>query len=270
MSWLRAVSKLLILLVLVAIIIPLQTVLLPFDSVAWRTACAWHAAVRRLLGITIERVGRPVTSGHVAYVANHLSYLDIFVLGSLVRGSFVAKEEVRRWPLFGFLATLQRTVFVSRQRRDAARVADQLGATLADGRNLIVFPEGTSSSGERVLPFKSSAFSAIAATLDRGLQIQPVTLDVLRVDGRDLSSEADRNSYAYHGGAVLGPHLWAFMRGRGATVRVKFHPVLEETADVGRKRLASLAEAAVASGLSAALGPLVVAPAEATPVSPRA
>jgi lyso-ornithine lipid O-acyltransferase len=255
MSLLRALVKLLVLLVLVAIIIPVQTVLLPFDRVAWRTARAWHAAVRRVLGITVESIGRPDSRSQVATIANHLSYLDIFVLGSLVRGSFVAKYEVRAWPLFGFLATLQRTVFVSRQRRDAARVVDQLDATLTGGRNLIVFPEGTSSSGRRVLPFKSSAFSAIAAHLDRGLRVQPVTLDVLRVDGHDLRSDADRDVYAYHGGAVLGPHLWAFMRGRGAVVRVTFHPVLEDIADVGRKKLAAIAEACVASGLSAAPTP---------------
>ena len=257
MRWMRALSKLLLLLVLVALIIPVQMLLLPFDRIAWRTARAWHRAVARVLQVTVECVDLPLTHAQVAYVGNHLSYLDIFVLGSLVRGSFVAKAELRRWPLFGFLATLQRTIFVSRHRHDATRVTDQLHAALQSGRNLILFPEGTSSLGLEVLPFKSSAFSAIGSHASKGLRIQPFTLDLRSVDRYSVSSMHDSSIYAYCGNAVLLPHLWRFMQGRGATVRVTFHPALDKMITADRKQLARLAHARVASVLSGQLSKAV-------------
>lgn len=250
MSILRASVKLLALVGLVLIIIPLQSLLLPFDRLAWRAARQWHRAVGRVLGITVECVGVPEAQRQVVLVGNHLSYLDVFVIGGLVRGSFVAKREVRAWPLFGFLATLQRTVFASRGRGDAARVVDQLRIALAGGRNLILFPEGTSSAGVAVLSFKSTAFSVFQDISCRALRLQPFTLELLRVDGHEVASLEDRNLYAYHGSMVLGPHLWRFMRGRGATIRVTFHPMLEDMAGADRKDLAARAQAAVASGLS--------------------
>ena len=93
------------------------------------------------------------------FVANHISYLDITVLGSLIAGSFVAKTEVARWPLFGWLAKLQRSVFVDRQVRSTAQQRDAIAERLAAGDALILFPEGTSGDGNRVLPFKSALFS---------------------------------------------------------------------------------------------------------------
>ena len=249
MSVLRASVKLLALIGLVLLIIPVQTLLLPFDPLAWWTARQWHRSVGRALGITVECVGMPEALRQVVYVGNHLSYLDVFVVGGLVRGSFVAKRDVRAWPLLGFLARLQRTVFVSRRRSDAAHVVDRLDIALAGGRNLIVFAEGTSSSGTGVLPFKSSAFSALREHVNRGLQIQPMTLELRSVDGRAVASLDDRDQYAYHGEMMLGPHLWRFMQMRGATVRVTFHPVLEDSVGAGRKDLAARAHAAVTAGL---------------------
>lgn len=258
MSILRACLKLIALVVLVIAIIPTQSLLLlsPFDGIASRWAQQWHKAVCLVLGIAIELEGHPEVA-HVAYVGNHLSYLDIPVLGSIVRGSFVAKQEMRGWPLFGWLARLQRTVFISRGRSDAAHVLDQLDAMLSRGRNLIVFPEGTSSSGEHVLPFKSSVFSVLGEHLPRGLRIQPFTLDLRVVDGHAPRTTDDRNLYTYHSHMVLAPHLWAFMRTRGAILRVVFHPVLVIGHDSSRKHVAAMAERNVASalsGLSASVG----------------
>lgn len=253
----RACLKLIALVLLVIAIIPTQSLLLlsPFDGIASRWAQWWHKAVCLVLGIAIELEGRPEVA-HVAYVGNHLSYIDIPVLGSIVRGSFVAKQEMRGWPLFGWLARLQRTVFISRNSSDAAHVMDQLDAMLSGSRNLIVFPEGTSSSGERVLPFKSSVFSVLGEHLPRGLRIQPFTLDLRVVDGHAPCTADDRNLYAYHSHMVLAPHLWAFMRTRGASLRVVFHPVLGIGYDSNRKRIAVLAERSVASALSGLSAPV--------------
>jgi 1-acyl-sn-glycerol-3-phosphate acyltransferase len=94
------------------------------------------------------------------YVANHVSYTDITVLGSVIPGSFIAKAEVADWPFFGWLAKLQRSVFVDRQVRSTVTQRDAVGERLASGDALILFPEGTSGDGNRVLPFKTALFGA--------------------------------------------------------------------------------------------------------------
>ena len=93
------------------------------------------------------------------FAANHVSYLDITVLGSLLDASFIAKTEVAGWPLFGWLARLQRSVFIDRRARSTAHQRDSIAARLAAGEALILFPEGTSGDGNRLLPFKSALFS---------------------------------------------------------------------------------------------------------------
>jgi 1-acyl-sn-glycerol-3-phosphate acyltransferase len=183
------------------------------------------------------------------YVANHLSYLDVSVLGSLLHARFVAKEEVAGWPVFGALARLQRTLFVSRVSTRAAGVVSAMEAAIAAGDALILFPEGTTSPGHRVLPFKSSAFAALAGA---SLRIQPVTLVLEAVDGQAVEAGPGprRDGYAYHGDAVLGPHLLAFMRGSGATLRVVFHAPIDAAATPDRKLLAQLAWRSVDAGLA--------------------
>src|SRR3546814_10571195 len=116
----------------------------------------------RLLGIEIERHGQPSDRHPTLYVANHVSYLDIEVLGALLKASFVAKAEVATWPFFAWLARLQETVFVERRVRHAAQHRDEMARRLDAGDDLILFPEGTSGDGTAVLSFKSALFSAAA------------------------------------------------------------------------------------------------------------
>lgn len=251
MPVLRAMLKLIAFALLVVAIIPTQSLLLllRFERAACRWGQLWHRAVCGVLGIHVEVIGAPVRDAQVAYVGNHLSYLDIPVLGSVVWGSFTAKREMQGWPVFGLLAKLQRTVFISRQRRDAARVLIQVNELLDGGRNLIVFPEGTSSAGAHVLPFKSSVFAVLEQHVSRGLCIQPFTIDLRATDGRGVTRIADRDVYAYHSDMTLAPHFWGFMKGKGAHVRLVFHPTLSVRSGTDRKQLAALAESAVASAL---------------------
>lgn len=252
MPILRATLKLIAFILLVIAILPTQSLLLllKFEQTAAHWGQLWHRAVCGALGIDVIVEGRPLDGVQVAYVGNHLSYLDIPVVGSVLHGSFIAKREMRRWPVFGWLAMLQRTLFISRDPRDAAKVVAQADAVLDSGRNLIVFPEGTSSPGLRVLPFKSSLFSVLERHLGEGLKIQPFTIDLRAVDGRPVTDVVDRDAYAYYADMTLAPHFWTFMRGKGAQVRLVFHPplVLPEGSD--RKQASSIAHACVASGLA--------------------
>jgi 1-acyl-sn-glycerol-3-phosphate acyltransferase len=187
------------------------------------------------------------------FVANHASYTDITILGATIPGSFVAKAEVARWPFFGWLAKLQRTVFVDRKPRTTHAQRDALAERLEAGDDLILFPEGTSNDGLRVLPFKSALFS-VAEYRAHGepLAVQPVTVAYTRLDGMPIG-RAWRPLLAWYGGMNLGPHLWTLVGLGIVTVVVEFHPVVT-IADFGsRKALSDHCRRVIAQGLATAL-----------------
>jgi 1-acyl-sn-glycerol-3-phosphate acyltransferase len=254
---LRGVVKMITLLVLVLAIIPCQCVVLPFGELAWRSARFWHRMLCRVLRLRVECVGRPLAGAQVVYAGNHLSYLDVPVIGGIVLGRFIAKADVRHWPLFGLLAQLQRTVFISRRSGEAVTAVQAMDRALRDGHNLILFPEGTSSAGQSVLAFKSSAFSAPAAYLEHGLCIQPFSINLARVDGHKSPTLSQRNLYAYYGEMELAWHLWRFLQTRGACVQLVFHPVLTAADGTQRKSIAAAATRVVASGLHGAGSPVL-------------
>jgi len=166
----RAAWRLTFYLIVVAIASVVQLACLAVRSrlanivpMVYHRLCCW------LLDIRIETRGTMSAAKPTLFVCNHSSYLDISVLGTLIEGSFVAKAEVANWPFFGFLAKLQRTVFVDRQRRSAAhQQRDQLARRLDAGDNLILFPEGTSNDGNRTLPFRSALFGVAQRRAENG------------------------------------------------------------------------------------------------------
>ncbi len=182
-----------------------------------------------------------------------MSYTDITVLGSLIAGSFIAKAEVARWPFFGWLAKLQRTVFVDRRMRSTQLQRDAMTARLAAGDALILFPEGTSGDGNRVLPFKSALFSAaerMQAIVP--IVVQPVSIAYTRLDGMPLGRLL-RPFIAWYGSAELAPHLWVMLGLGVVEVVVEFHPPAF-IADCGsRKALARYCYLRAAGGMASAL-----------------
>lgn len=148
-----------------------------------RFACFYWRVFARVIGLRLRVIGRPASDAArpVIFIANHSSWLDIVALGAVLPGCFVAKSEIAGWPGIGMVARLGRTVFVSRTRGKTAQEADALAARLDAGDNVILFPEGTTSDGARVLPFRSS-FLAISGHRARPA-LQPVTLVYDRLDG---------------------------------------------------------------------------------------
>jgi len=214
----------------------------------------YHGVCARLLGIDVVVRGALADTAPVLVVSNHSSYLDITVLGALIRGSFVAKSEVAGWPLFGVLAKLQRTVFIERKvRSTAARQRDDLKGRLEGGDTLILFPEGTSSDGNRTLPFKTALFAVASTRIDgRPLTVQPVSITATRLDGLPMGL-AFRSFYAWYGDMDLAPHLWqAFACGR-MSVEVEFHEPVTMDAFSSRKALAEHCHRAVAHGVARAV-----------------
>ena len=133
----------------------------------WRLASfrQWASGVAWLLGMRRVVHGAPPAEGPFILVTNHVSYMDIILLASIVPGVFVAKREVRSWPVWGIFAGAMRTIFVDRNRhRDAVRVADRIEEALGRGDGVILFPEGTSTDGRAVLPFKPALLEAAART----------------------------------------------------------------------------------------------------------
>ena len=213
----------------------------------------YHRQCCRIFGIRIERRGRQSRTSPTLYVANHASYLDVTVLGALISGSFVAKAEVAGWPALGWLARLQGTVFVERRPTRSADHRDTLVERLAGGDDLVLFPEGTSSDGNRVLPFRSALFSVAERWPGPGpLTIQPVSITYTRLDGLPLG-RALRPFFAWYGDMDLVPHLWHLAGLGRPTVVVRFHrpASLEEFGT--RKALARYCEDEVALGVAEAL-----------------
>ena len=235
-------------------LMPVQAALLLVRSpLAARLPPFYHRLVCRILGIAIERRGVPSPVRPTLFVANHTSYLDIEILGAAIPGSFVSKADVDGWPLFGWLARLQRTVFIDRKRRSVARQRDALSTRLRAGDQLILFPEGTSGDGQRLLPFKSALFAAVTESDGAGdIAVQPVSVAYLRLDGMPLG-RSYRPLFAWYGDMDLAPHLWTVLGLGHLGVRVTFHPAMRAADFPSRKALADHCAAVIAAGLAAAL-----------------
>jgi 1-acyl-sn-glycerol-3-phosphate acyltransferase len=220
-----------------------------------------HRFVVWLLGLRVRTHGTMAATPPVLFVANHSSYLDITVLGSVIPAAFVAKQEVARWPLFGLLAKLQRTVFVDRKAAHASQQCDALRERLMIGQNLILFPEGTSSDGLYVLPFKSGLFNVVEEKLPTGsVWVQPVSVTCTELDGLPIT-RAWRPYYAWFGEMTLVGHLWNVFKMGRFTVDVVFHPPVAPEAFADRKQLAAYCHQQVAHGIEQSLSGRQNAPA---------
>lgn len=224
--------------------IPVQAVLLRISPpAAKRFARTYHAVLCRLIGLRVQVVGTPSASPSVLYVSNHSSWLDILVLGSVLEASFVSKAEVGTWPLVRTVARLGRTVFVSRTRNGTGKEAREIQDRLAAGDSIILFPEGTSNDGTRVLPFRSS-FLAVAQDAK---QVQPVSLVYDRLGGLP-ACRRDRPLFAWYGDMDIATHFWRIARRSGARATVLLHDPADPAAFRDRKALTAAASDVVAEG----------------------
>jgi 1-acyl-sn-glycerol-3-phosphate acyltransferase len=227
----------------------------------------WHRACGRILDMDVRAHGAPDGTGPVIFVCNHASYLDVPVLGGLIDARFVAKSEVAGWPVIGALSRLQGTIFIERRLQGARSQPDELRRALRSGDRLVLFPEGTSSDGNRVLAFKSTLFAAAdEAVAGAEVKVQPVTIAYSRHKGLPMGRRL-RPHFAWYGDMTLVDHLWACLGIGGAGVDVVFHEPVRLTQFASRKALARHCQGQIARGLSDALsGRMVYRPAiEARP-----
>ena len=245
--------RLAVYLVFTALLMPVQAIGLLLHQ-RWVTSFPrfYHRCCCRILGLRVRRIGEPTTARPVLFAANHVSYLDITIFGSLIAGSFIAKREVARWPLFGWLAKLQRSVFIDRQVRSTLEQRDSIAGRLGAREALILFPEGTSGDGNRVLPFKSALFSVADHAASAPVTVQPVSIAYTRLDGMPIGRRF-RPLFAWYGAMAMAPHLWRVLGLGTIEVVVEFHPPTTLAASGSRKMLARYCEDRVVGGLAGAL-----------------
>lgn len=218
----------------------------PWTPAITQAVCRIDLAI---LGLPLRVSGRPMAA-QGAIVANHGSWLDIFVLNACQRVYFVSKAEVARWFAIGWLARATGTVFIARDPRDAMAQQELFEARLAAGHRLLFFPEGTSTDSRRVLPFKSTLFAAFfSPALKPAMRIQPVSVIYRAPGGRDA------RFYGWWGDMGFGPHFLKVMaQRRQGRVEVVFHDPLK-VADFGsRKDLALACERRVRDAAAAGGG----------------
>jgi len=215
-----------------------------------RISRMFYRGLVRDFGLTVRAHGAPTKDSPALFVANHTSYLDVLVLGSLIEGNFVAKSEVADWPVIGMLTKIHQTAFVERRSIRAADQRDKLQKRLAQGDNLILFPEGTSSDGQRTLPFKSSLFSLVEINGANGrpITVQPVTVVCTGLGGLPIS-KTQRPLYAWFGDMTLGPHLCNMFKYGRFTVDVIFHEPTSIDKFRDRKELSAHCQKVIAKGV---------------------
>ena len=256
----RATRRLAVFLFLTLIVSPTMLTVL---ALRWRYGferipMLHHRLCCKAMGFRLRVIGEMEARRPVLFVSNHTSYLDIPLIGGIVPGCFIAKAEVGQWPFFGFLAKLQRTVFVDRRRSAARKQSAELQERVAGGDNLILFPEGTSNDGNRVLPFKSSLFAVAAMEAEgsdgqkRPMMVQPVSIAYRALDGMPMGRHL-RPYFAWYGDMDLVPHLVEALSLGMVDVEITFQEPVRLDEFESRKALADHCQQAVEAGVAATL-----------------
>jgi 1-acyl-sn-glycerol-3-phosphate acyltransferase len=222
-----------------------------------RFARRYWRGIAAILGVRLTIRGELTKSRPAVFIANHCSWIDIVALGSILPGCFVAKAEIARWPLISWIARLGRTVFVSRAKTTLARERESLQARLAAGDNIILFPEGTTSDGCRILPFQSS-FLAIAEAPARPV-IQLVTIVYDELDGLPVRRR-DRPVISWYGDMDMASHYPGICRHRSLHATVVMDPAIPAGTYGNRKALSAALEARLAANAAALRQSRTVAP----------
>lgn len=234
---------------------------------ARRFPMIYHRMFLRIMGVRVHLRGNIEKDGPLLLVANHASWLDIPVISSRTPLSFVAKKEVAGWPIFGMFARLQRSIFVDRSsRRGAHKAHNELAERLIAGETVVLFAEGTSSDGNRILPFKSALVgAALQAMRDSALdsvQVCPLAVTYTHIHGLPIGRVL-RTRYAWYGDMELLPHMWEVLRNGPVDVAVAVGPVQNLSQFTDRKALSRALEGEVRSMFTAELRGQVEAAAHA-------
>jgi lyso-ornithine lipid O-acyltransferase len=265
----RVVSIALAFLALTLVLLPFQLIGLLLDLRLQRTIPhLYHRVLCALIGVRIRQLGVRSAASPALILSNHVSWLDICVISALAPVVFVAKSEVARWPVLGWLARLQRTIFVNRQARYQTGAATrEIAGRMLGGAAVVLFAEGTSSDGVRVLPFRSSLVGAVHHALGNSthhtsITVQPMSLAYVGFGGVPMG-RALRERVAWYGDVDLIPHLFHVLSSGAIDVIVSWGEATAYDMRADRKAIARDAEKSVRRMTAAALR--TAPPARATP-----
>ncbi|MGS2718729.1 lysophospholipid acyltransferase family protein [Eionea flava] len=208
----------------------------------FHTGCCW------LFNLRCHVSGKISKHTPTLFLSNHVSYLDVFVLGKYVPAYFIAKSEVASWPVLGWLAKAQNTLFFERNSKRVRGQMQVMSDHFNSKGNLILFPEGTSTDGEHVKPFKSSLLQSVELS-ERDVTIQPVTLIYKKYDG-DLMTRERRDQYAWYDTMPFAPHFFTALGLARADVALVFHPPVKLNDFANRKDCAAACQQQVAIALA--------------------
>lgn len=254
MSNIRPILTVLAVFIWAGVLVPFQLiVLLAFKQHKYRIPQLFHTGICWLLRVKVVVSGKIEHGNPTLFVVNHISWLDIPVVGKIVPGSFVAKKEVAAYPLVGAISKLQQTIFIERTRPAIKGHKGEMQEHLENGDNLFLFPEGTSSNGIIIQNFKSAYFGLAEREINgRHLLVQPVTVAYSKLNGIPLTRGTMR-IVAWVGDEELLSHIWAFLKRGTITAELRFHPPVTIDDYDSRKTMASDCQLTIAKSLSRAL-----------------
>jgi 1-acyl-sn-glycerol-3-phosphate acyltransferase len=266
----RAIAALACFVLLTVAVLPIQAAL---AMLAGRSAPKlvrpYWRAVARIMKLRIAVEGHPPDRGPALLVSNHVSWLDVIALGAVVEAAFIAKTEVAGWPLIGPVARAGRTIFIDRTKRnDAARTIAAMRTRFAAGDILVLFAEGTSSDGRRVLKFRTSLMAAAAGSSHEPLQVIPVSIAALRLGGLPLCRRT-MPRVAWYGDMPFAPHLWEVLKRGPVEMQIRFHQAIPGDEMCDRKQLTRRCETVVRAGWQEAIARARHEPAYCLASSPR-
>ncbi|MGH6866807.1 MAG: lysophospholipid acyltransferase family protein [Methyloceanibacter sp.] len=228
-------------------LMPLQLLFLRTGSRYARTFPNWyHRQVCKIVGVRLNIEGEIAAAQGVLIISNHVSWLDITVLSAVAPVSFVAKQEVSTWPFVSWLAKLQRSVFVDRNRRnEVGNKANEILSRLRAGDHIVLFAEGTSSAGNGVVPFRTALFAAAkpagGQAMGEAVSAQTLALTYTRIHGLPLGRRG-RPQVAWYGDMDLASHAWRLLGLGPIDANIRIGPPVPLDNFPDRKALARYAE----------------------------
>ena len=230
--------RLIIYLLLTLALLPFQFIIVFFiKNYAYIIPYFYHKICLRIFGIKIKTFGKVSINFPILLISNHASYLDIIILGSLFKTSFIAKKEISKWPLLGILAKLQNTIFIDRRVSSLKKQENQIIKHLNEKKNLVIFPEGTSSDGNRVLPFKSSLFNIFKKNLNSKILVQTITIVYKKINGIPMN-RIERKNITWHSNMDLIPNIFNVLKKLSIEVEIIFNDEFLPSKEYDRKKLA--------------------------------
>ena len=233
--------------------LPFMIVFVPLQFLFTRLGLDWNWIPRwfhwfgcTFLGMQVKVIGTPSTDRPTLIVSNHISWTDIIAVGSKADVTFVAKSEVRNWFFVGFMATLQRTLYVDRKRRgDAHRASQEMGKRMASGGAVLLFAEGQSDLGTHVLPFRSALIGAAQHAMQEAgageVLIQPLTIAYTKLQGLPVG-RTDRSLIAWIKSKSIKQNIREILTGGTREVTLAFGTPRPLDAKSDRKLVAKEAE----------------------------